>query len=74
MQEIDCLTLEISRLLERKQKAEDLIKNRNEKFDQKMTDLTSFLLQREEDVASQLRLAEDLIKKQVRWHLIPLVF
>ena len=66
MQEIDCLTLEISRLLERKQKAEDLIKNRNEKFDQKMTDLTSFLLQREEDVASQLRLAEDLIKKQVR--------
>ena len=74
MQEIDCLTLEISRLLERKQKAEDLIKNRNEKFDQKMTDLTSFLLQREEDVASQLRLAEDLITKQVRWHLIPLVF
>lgn len=66
MQEIDCLTLEISRLLERKQKAEDLIKNRNEKFDQKMTDLTSFLLQREEDVASQLRLAEDLITKQVR--------
>ena len=66
MQEIDCLTLEISRLLERKQKAEDLIKSRNEKFDQKMTDLTSFLLQREEDVASQLRLAEDLITKQVR--------
>ena len=66
MQEIDCLTLEISRLLARKQKAEDLIKNRNEKFDQKMTDLTSFLRQREEEVASQLRLAEDLITKQVR--------